>query len=116
VTPRLLLRLEGLVAAIAAVVLYAHADGSWRLFALLILAPDLSILGYLAGNAAGAAAYNLIHSDVLPLGLALFGYATGQPLIQHLALIWLAHIGIDRTLGFGLKYGAGFRDNHLNRV
>jgi hypothetical protein len=114
--PRLLLRVEGLAAATAGVILYAHTGGSWWLFALLILAPDLSILGYLAGNAVGSAAYNLVHTYVLPLGLALAGYLLGELLIQQVALIWLAHIGIDRTLGFGLKYGTGFRDNHLTRV
>jgi hypothetical protein len=116
VTPRLLLRLEGLAAAIGALVLYARAGGSWWLFVLLILAPDLSILGYLAGTTVGSAVYNLIHTYVVPLGLALYGYFARQPLALHLALIWLVHIGIDRTLGFGLKYGTGFRDNHLTRV
>jgi uncharacterized membrane protein len=115
-TPRLLLRLEGLAAAAAVLTFYVRAGGSWWLFVLLILAPDLSMLGYLAGPAAGAAAYNLVHTYVLPLALVLSGVLTGSVLTQQLALIWLAHIAIDRTLGFGLKYRAGFRDNHLMRL
>ena len=87
-----------------------------RVIVLLILAPDLSIVGYLGGNALGAVAYNLAHTYVLPLALALYGYISGQLLVQHLALIWLAHIATDRTLGFGLKYRTGFRDTHLTRL
>src|ERR1700739_1736321 len=53
---RLLLRLEGLAALAVAVALYAHAGFSWLIFALFLLAPDLSMLGYLVGPRAGAAA------------------------------------------------------------
>ncbi len=115
-TPRLLLRLEGLAAAAAALTIYARLGGSWWLFALLILAPDLSIMGYLAGNAVGARAYNVAHAYVLPLALALYGYVSGGLLLQHLALIWLAHIAVDRTLGFGLKYPTAFKDTHFQRI
>jgi hypothetical protein len=115
-TPRRLLRLEGAALAIVAIALYARADASWGLFALLLLAPDLSFLGYLLGPRTGAIAYNAAHATLAPLALGLAGLVTASTLAEHLALIWLAHIGIDRALGYGLKYGASFQHTHLGRI
>jgi hypothetical protein len=114
--PGLLLRLEGAAVLVGAVVLYSQTGGNWLLFVLLILAPDLSALGYLAGPVVGSMTYNLIHTYVLPLGLVLYGWLGANPAALSVALIWLAHIGGDRLFGYGLKYPSGFRDNHLQRV
>lgn len=97
-------------------ILYGYAGGSWLIFALLILAPDLSALGYLAGNKVGASTYNLFHNYLLPAMLALYGFFGANPLALQIALIWFAHIGADRLLGYGLKYPSAFKDTHLNRV
>jgi hypothetical protein len=115
-TVRLLLRLEGLAIAAGAVVLYADGDHSWWLFALLILAPDLSFLGYLAGPRLGAGAYNLIHNLVLPIALGTTALMADSDAALAVALIWLAHIGVDRALGYGLRYPDAFNENHLQRV
>lgn len=108
------LRIEGLAALTLAVVLYSRAGYSWGLFAILFLAPDVSFAGYLAGQRAGAAVYNLLHSFAGPLALAAAllpgGTAVAVP------LIWAAHIGFDRALGYGLKYPTGFADTHLGRI
>jgi hypothetical protein len=114
--PRTLLRLEGLVVGGAATVLYFHADYPWWLFAVLILAPDLSALGYLAGQTAGAASYNAVHTYALPVVLTTIGVLANADLAIQVGLIWLTHIGIDRALGYGLKYPSGFKDTHLQRV
>jgi Domain of unknown function (DUF4260) len=111
-----ILRLEGAAAFAAAVALYAHAGFSWPLFALLILAPDLAMLAYLGGPRAGAAAYNLVHSHALALPLALAGFWLASPIVLALGLIGIAHIGMDRMLGYGLKYASGFADTHLGRI
>lgn len=113
---RLLLRLEGLVLAAAAVAFYAHQGGSWWLFAALFLAPDISFAAYLAGPRVGAVAYNVIHSTLAPAGLLGIGLAAGQPLVVEIATIWLAHIGVDRLAGYGLKYADGFSFTHLGRI
>ena len=115
-TVRLLLRLEGLAIGAGAVVLYADGDHSWWLFALLILAPDLSFLGYLAGSRLGAAAYNLLHNLVLPVALGTAAVLADSEASLAVALIWLAHIGVDRLIGYGLKYPTAFKDTHLQRV
>ncbi len=114
--PAWLLRLEGAAVLALAIALYWHAGGSWLLFALLLLAPDLSMLGYLVGPRLGAACYNLIHSYVLPLLLFAYGWFTDGSPATWLALIWLAHIGMDRSIGYGLKYATAFKDTHLQRV
>jgi hypothetical protein len=89
---------------------------SWWLFALLILAPDLSMLGYLAGPRVGAVAYNALHILIAPLILGIAGVLLAAPITTAVALIWIAHIAIDRALGYGLKLPTGFRDTHLGRI
>ena len=111
---RIWLRLEGLAALALAVYLYARGGHAWSLFAALFLAPDLSFLAYLAGPRAGAAGYNLLHSHVGPLALAAALLAAGRP--PAVALVWAAHIGFDRLLGYGLKYPSGFGDTHLGAI
>jgi hypothetical protein len=111
-----LLRLEGLVSLGAAVAAYHALDGGWGWFAALFLVPDLSMLGYFAGPRAGATSYNAGHSYLGPAVVAALGFVTGwQPALLG-ALIWIAHIGFDRMLGYGLERPSGFRDTHLGRV
>jgi len=115
-TPRVLLRLEGACVLIIAIVLYSRLAESWWLFAILFLAPDLSFLGYLAGPRLGAIAYNLLHTITGPILLALAGLFVPYEPAVAVALIWLAHCGFDRALGYGLKYEAGFGFTHLGRI
>jgi hypothetical protein len=114
--PARLLRLEGLAVAAGALVLYFDAGYGWLLLLLLILAPDLSALGYVAGNRVGALTYDLAHTYVGPVALAVAGVLAESGTATQLALIWIAHIGADRLLGYGLKYPTGFRDTHIQRV
>ncbi|QWG16590.1 DUF4260 domain-containing protein [Bradyrhizobium sediminis] len=113
---RTLLRLEGLALFAGMTLLYAIWEGSWWVYALLFLAPDLSFAGYLAGPRIGAAVYNAAHSYLAPMALMTTGLALPSPLTLSLAMIWLAHIGIDRALGYGLKYSTGFGFTHLGRI
>jgi Domain of unknown function (DUF4260) len=114
--PRVLLHAEGLAVLVAALVLYFHQDFGWVLLVVLALAPDLSMVGYLAGPAAGALTYDAVHTYVGPVVLGTVGVVAGTDLAVQLALIWLVHIGADRTLGYGLKYPTAFKDTHLQRV
>ncbi|MDQ0475042.1 DUF4260 domain-containing protein [Labrys wisconsinensis] len=113
--PRLLLRLEGVAALAAAVLAYAAGGHDWTVFALLFLAPDLTMLGYVGGPGIGAALYNLGHTYVVPAGLGALGWVAGQPWLLASALVWIAHIGFDRALGYGLKYDDAFGHTHLGR-
>jgi hypothetical protein len=107
------LRLEGLVAGVLAVAAYAMLGASWWLFAALILAPDLAMLGYVRGPRSGAAVYNLAHTYVLPVVLGALGFGIHLPLLMAVAAIWVAHIGFDRAMGYGLKLG-DFKATHLS--
>jgi len=109
-----LLRLEGLAVAAVAAVLFARTGASWWLFAGVWLVPDLSLLGYLAGPRWGARIYNAIHSYVTPGTLWLCSLGLHSEVTVPYALIWINHIGVDRLLGFGLKYAAGFGFTHLS--
>ena len=113
---RTLLRLEGITLFAGMTLLYAVWDGSWWVYAILFFAPDVSFVGYLAGPKAGAIIYNAAHSYLAPVALMTTGFALSSPLVLSIAMIWLAHIGFDRALGFGLKYFAGVAFTHLGRI
>lgn len=110
-----LLRIEGAVVLVAAVVAYAGQGAGWVLFAALFLLPDVSMLGYLIGRRLGAALYNAGHTYLAPAALAALAWSQQLPELLGPALIWAAHIGFDRLMGYGLKYGTGFGDTHLGR-
>ena len=133
--PRVLLGVEGGVAFVAATVLYFYGDHPWLLFLVLVLAPDLAMVGYLAGASAGAVAYDAVHTYALPVALAAAGVIWDADTLVAVGLIWIAHIGADRAIGYGLKYPMerahrrrprigygcqtvtrGFKDTHLQRV
>jgi hypothetical protein len=113
---RTMLRLEGLTLFAGMTLLYAVWGGSWWIYAILFLAPDVSFAAYLAGPKVGAIIYNAAHSYMVPVTLLTLGFALASPLTLSIAMIWMAHIGIDRTLGYGLKYFAGFGFTHLGRI
>lgn len=112
--PNLILRAEGLAVLVAACWTYAVTGGSWWLFALLFLAPDLSMLGYAWGSRVGAIVYNLGHTYLAPGLFLALGLWAAWPLGTALGLIWAAHVGFDRMLGYGLKYPWAFKATHLS--
>jgi hypothetical protein len=114
--PAALLRLEGAALFAAAVALYVDQGFSALAFAALILAPDVSLLGYLAGARIGALTYDVVHFEAVPIALGTVGVLGGSDVAVQVALIWLAHVGFDRLLGYGLKYPSAFADTHLQRV
>ncbi len=111
-----LLRLEGLLCLAAATVAYGAIGSPWSIFALCFLLPDISLAGYLAGPRLGAAIYNLAHTHALPLQLGLGAWAADWKAGLAAAAIWMAHIGFDRALGYGLKLPTAFHDTHLGRI
>ena len=113
---RVWLRAEGLAALALSVFFYHHLGGRWWVFFAFLLAPDLSMLGYLLGAKAGAVAYNIVHSYLLPFSVAILALATHRSGPAAIACIWIAHIGLDRSLGYGLKYRTAFTHTHLGRL
>lgn len=114
--PRAWLRIEGLAALAAGAAVYVHLGGQLIWLVPLLLAVDVSMIGYLAGARAGAATYNLAHNWAL--GLALLGAAWWLefPALALAGAILVAHTGMDRAAGYGLKYPTAFGDTHLGRL
>ena len=110
------LRVEGAAAFVAGVAAYLALGGSWILLVPLLLMPDISMVGYLFGRAAGAAVYNLAHNWAVGLILAGAGFALDFPWLVMAGAVLVAHVGMDRALGYGLKYGSAFRDTHLGHI
>ena len=111
-----LLHLEALVTLVASITLFFFFGGELWMFAVLFFAPDLSLVGYVASRKVGAVLYNAVHSYAPQAVLAVAGVLTGLAMLWQVALILAAHAAFDRSLGFGLKYAAGFRHTHLGPI
>jgi hypothetical protein len=112
--PRVWLGLEAAAAFGASVTVYAIGGHSWILFALLFFVPDITFLGYLPGPRVGASCYNTAHNYAVPLAAGILLHLLGRSVA--VPLIWVAHIGFDRVLGYGLKYAGGFGQTHLGSL
>ena len=115
-TVRLTLRLEGLCVLVAALIAYSKLGLGWGTFVLFFLTPDISFLGYLAGPRIGAATYNAAHSYIGAIACVVTGFLLTAPVLSCAGIIWCAHIGFDRALGYGLKYSTGFGFTHLGII
>ncbi len=113
---RIYLQLEALAAFLAATLFYRMLHRNWWFYGGLFFVPDLFMLGYLVNRRTGALAYNFSHTYILPallIGCSWWMHANGG---IEVGLIWCAHIGFDRMLGYGLKCDSGFKDTHLQKV
>ncbi len=113
---RIVLRLEGLLVMLTAMMAYDKFGAGWGTFAWFFLTPDLSFLGYLAGARVGAISYNVAHSYIGAVACLIASQLLAAPLLLTIGIIWCAHIGFDRALGYGLKYSTGFKFTHLGRI
>jgi len=112
--PRTFLRIEGLTVFGLTLGVYLTLDGPIWLLVVLALAPDLAMIGYLAGPRVGSLCYNVVHTYTFPLVLGALGLWADVRIASLVALIWAAHIGADRLVGYGLKFNSGFKDTHLS--
>jgi hypothetical protein len=110
------LRLEGLAGLVAGLVLFGISGGSWLLLIPLLLLPDVSALGYLAGPRVGAFTYNLIHTWAPGFVTLAIGAWLASPVLLVIGAILVAHVGMDRAMGYGLKLPSSFQDTHLGRI
>jgi len=115
-TPRRWLRIEGMVLVAGAFIAYSTTEQAWSLVPLTLLLPDLTMIGYLGGPSLGSRLYNVGHSTALPAAIVALGWWQDRSLIVALGLVWVAHVGLDRLLGYGLKYGDHFQHTHLGRL
>lgn len=115
-TPRRWLRVEGATLLVGSLIAYSTTDQAWWLVPLTLLLPDLTMIGYLGGARLGSRLYNLGHSTPLPAAIIAIGWWQDKSLFVALGLVGLAHIGLDRLLGYGLKYRDHFQHTHLGRL
>jgi Domain of unknown function (DUF4260) len=113
---RVILRLEGFCVLATSLLVYERLGMGWGVFAVFFLAPDLAMLGYVIGPRTGAVSYNFSHSYIGALMTIALGVDLSAPVATAAGLIWIAHVGFDRALGYGLKYSSGFRSTHLGLI
>jgi hypothetical protein len=111
--PRPWLRIEGLTLLVGALVAYSTTGRRWWVVPIARFQPDVAMAGYLGGTPAGAHLYNLAHSTPVPAVAVGLGWGRGAPLVAALGLVWLARIGLDRLVAYGLKYDDHFQHRHL---
>lgn len=88
----------------------------WWCYLLLLLGPDISMIGYLVGNKTGAVIYNLFHHKGIAVGIFLAGLITSNSALQIAAIILFGHSSMDRMFGYGLKLFEGFKFTHLGVI
>ena len=114
--PRIWLAVEGLAMFFAGLVLYAQSGGNWILLVPLLLLPDVSMIGYVRGVGLGSFTYNLVHNWAVGFAVLAAGMWIGLAWLALLGAVLIAHVGMDRAVGYGLKYPTHFKDTHLQRV
>jgi hypothetical protein len=110
------LRLEGAAVFITGLLVYGRLGGEWLLAVPLLLLPDLSMAGYLFGPRVGSLVYNAVHTWVTGLGILGLGLAWGATPVALGGALLIAHSGMDRLFGYGLKLSTSFQDTHLGRI
>jgi hypothetical protein len=110
------LRLEGVALVAASVGLYVAAGADWVPFVIFLILPDLSIAAYVRGPVVGASVYNFVHNWALAGVLIALGFMFGQAILFDAGAALTAHVGLDRLLGYGLKYPTRFQDTHLGWI
>jgi hypothetical protein len=113
---RIFLILESAVIFIGSLLIYLFLSGNWIIFLVLLLAPDIFMIGYLKNSQVGSIIYNIGHVYAWPIVLIIIGILIKFNLLILFSLIWMAHIIMDRAMGYGLKYPSDFKDTHMQRI
>lgn len=111
-----ILKIEELLMLIFGIYLFSLLEYQWWWFLVLILTPDIGMLGYLFGNKVGAFTYNIFHHKGIAIAVYLLGIYFELPLYQLVGVILFSHAAFDRVLGYGLKYEKGFKFTHLGEI
>lgn len=110
------LKLEELALFLLGIFLFSQLDFAWWWFLVLILTPDIGMLGYLFGNKAGAISYNIFHHRGIAVAVYLTGVYLQSEITQLIGVILFSHAAMDRMFGYGLKYEKGFKYTHLGEI
>ena len=110
------IRLENAAVFLVTLCFYLIFDYSLLIFLLLLLVPDVFMFGYLINKEIGSRIYNIGHTYIVPIFITLIFFLVQEALILQIALIWLAHISMDRAFGFGLKYAFNFEKTTIQKI
>ena len=111
-----LIRLEEAAMFLFGIFLFAQLPFAWWWFPVLILLPDLSMIGYVAGNKAGANMYNFFHHKAVAIIVYVIAFYLKNDVLQLAGIILFAHSSMDRFFGYGLKHFEGFHFTHLEKI
>ena len=111
-----ILRSEALAAFVAGIVIWIANDGSLLWLVPVLLIPDLSAVGYLINPRVGAVTYNIVHNWTIAAVALGLGWWLHSSFLVFTGAVLLAHVGLDRVLGYGLKLPSSFQDTHLGRI
>jgi|SRR5690606_8480418 len=107
------LKLEEATLFLLCIFLFSLLNFDWWWFPVLLLVPDIGMIGYAIDSKIGAFSYNILHNRVVASLVAMYSLTSDNQYWQLVAIILLAHISLDRALGFGLKYKDSFNNTHL---
>ncbi len=111
-----IIKLEEVAMFLLGIYAFSVLNFDWWWFLVLILTPDIGMLGYLFGNKAGAFGYNIFHHKGLAILLFLAGMYGHNTILELIGIILFSHSSLDRILGYGLKYDKGFKFTHLGEI
>ena len=111
-----LIKLEEAAMFLLSICLFAQLHFAWWWWLVWILAPDLSMVGYAAGNRVGAVCYNFVHHKGVAIAVYLLGLYSYNEAFEFAGVILFGHSSMDRAMGYGLKYFSGFQDTHLGKI
>ena len=110
------IKLEEIGMFLFGIYLFSLLNYAWWWFFVLILAPDIAMIGYLFGNKMGSISYNVFHHKGIAILIYLMGIYVQNSLLQLIGIILFSHASLDRMLGYGLKYKTGFKFTHLGEI
>jgi len=113
---KFLLKLEEAVMLLLSIFLLWNGNASWFWYLLLLLGPDISMIGYGINNKTGAFLYNLFHHKGVAIVVFMVGIYLSNNLLQQVGIVLFGHSSMDRILGYGLKYEKGFGFTHLGMI
>ena len=111
-----LIRLEEIAMLCISIYVLYLLKADWWFYLLMLLGPDISMLGYLAGPKVGAFTYNLFHHKLISIAVFIAGVITSTWILQVIGIILFGHSSMDRIFGYGLKYNSAFSDTHLGKI
>lgn len=113
---KMLIKLEEIAMFALGIFAFNQLNFDWWWFLILILTPDIGMLGYLVNSKVGAISYNLFHHKTIAILVYINGTYFQNEFMQLVGVILFSHAALDRAFGYGLKYFDNFKHTHLGII